>query len=219
MSKTGDLIDTRVVIVSTLLTSTILGSIKLYKLFSPIRTIHQIPKRYFHNKFLRGHVTRVGDGDNFHFYHTPGGLLAGWGLWRPYPKHKRGLKTIHIRLCGIDAPERAHFGKPAQLFGDEAMNWLKGYILNQNVRVKPLCIDQYGRCVGSVKVKKWFKWRDVGQEMLKQGFCVVYEGSQVEFDGMADLYKYAESKAKKSKKGIWSLKNLQTPGEYKKLNK
>lgn len=215
----GDLIDTRVLVVSTLLTTTVLGTLKLYTLFSPIRSVNAIPRPYFRRKTLYGHVTRVGDGDNFHFYHTPGGMLTGWGIWRQLPKHHRGIQTLHVRLCGIDAPERAHFGRPAQPFGDEAMDWLKAYILDKEVRMKPLCLDQYGRVVGRVHVKKWFWWRDVGQEMLKEGFCGVYEGVQVEFDGMKDTYKLEESRAKLKKKGMWGLRNLQLPGAYKKQNR
>ena len=35
---------------------------------------------YFRRRSLLGKVTSVGDGDNFHLFHTPGGRLAGWGV-------------------------------------------------------------------------------------------------------------------------------------------
>jgi hypothetical protein len=44
---------------------------------------------------LFGTVTRVGDADNFHLFHTPGGRLAGWG-WLPgrkIPEKKADLKN------------------------------------------------------------------------------------------------------------------------------
>lgn len=51
-------------------------------------------------------MTRVGDADNFHLFHTPGGRLWGWGWFRNVPEKKPELKnnTIHIRIAGIDAP-------------------------------------------------------------------------------------------------------------------
>lgn len=48
----------------------------------------------FRKKSLFGTVTRVGDGDNFHLFHQPGGRLLGWG-WMPgrlLPKNKTDLK-------------------------------------------------------------------------------------------------------------------------------
>ncbi|ODV72515.1 Lcl3p [Cyberlindnera jadinii NRRL Y-1542] len=218
MVDSHDLLDARVIILSTLVTSTVIGSMKLYKKFQPIRSIHSIPKAYFHNKTLYGYVTRVGDGDNFHFYHTPGGRWLGWGTkYRPLPKkHYRGIGTLPIRLCGIDAPERSHFGKPAQLFSDEALMWLKLKLLHKNVRMKPLCIDQYERVVGHVQVREWLIWRDVGRQMLRTGLCSVYEGSQVEFDGMERVYRQEEKESKRKKRGMWSVKTL-TPREYKRI--
>jgi hypothetical protein len=46
----------------------------------------------FRKRSLFGKVTSVGDGDNFHFYHTPGGRLAGWGWLRRVPDTKADLK-------------------------------------------------------------------------------------------------------------------------------
>ena len=39
---------------------------------------------------LRGKVTSVGDADNFRFYHTPGGIWAGWGWLRRVPTESKG---------------------------------------------------------------------------------------------------------------------------------
>jgi len=44
-------------------------------------------------------VTRVGDADNFHLFHMPGGRMAGWG-WFPGRKipEKKALKNNTVRL-------------------------------------------------------------------------------------------------------------------------
>lgn len=39
---------------------------------------------------LKGRVTSVGDSDNFRFYHTPGGIWAGWGWLRHVPSGTKG---------------------------------------------------------------------------------------------------------------------------------
>jgi micrococcal nuclease len=200
-----------------------LSSLSLYKRFlRPIRTVRAIPLNAFHKRKLYGLVTRVGDGDNFHFFHTPGGILTGWHWLRTTPKanaKKLKGKTLHVRLCGVDAPERAHFGKPAQPFGDEAMVWLTNYILGKRVKVKPLSLDQYGRVVGKVfRFHWWGGWRDVSLEMIKHGWGVVYESKTFgQFDGQWDKYTRMEQRARAAKRGIWSKgKHIVTPGEFKK---
>ena len=87
--------DPRTVIPTLLLTTTILVSIRLYR--SYLRRIPEathIRPGFFRNRSLFGTVTRVGDADNFHLFHTPGGRLAGWG-WLPgrkIPEKKADLK-------------------------------------------------------------------------------------------------------------------------------
>lgn len=48
-------------------------------------------------RILKGKVTSVGDSDNFRFYHTPGGVLAGWGWLRHVPTVSKG--RTYERLC------------------------------------------------------------------------------------------------------------------------
>lgn len=219
------LFDHKVLIGSAILTTSILSGVSFYKRYlRPIRSASMIPKSAFHNRKLYGIVTRVGDGDNFHFYHLPGGILTGWSWLRSTPKpNSKNLKgkTLHIRLSGVDAPERAHFGKPAQPYGDEAMDWLKGYILGHKVKVKPLSLDQYGRVVGRAMRFHWFGgWKDVSLEMIKNGWGVVYEAKiGAEFDGQKAKYEKMEQRAKSAKRGMWvEGTNIQTPGQYKKIN-
>ncbi|AET37976.1 Lcl3p Ecym_2228 [Eremothecium cymbalariae DBVPG len=226
-----------------------------------------IPSHLFRRGYLFGKVTSVGDGDNFHFFHMPGGILGGWHWLREVPslprmpKHlqssqvttvsnswwsnwlyelstykvgrnkryfkslhvpyrgKRNLPTISVRLCGVDAPEGAHFGKSAQPLSEEALIWLRYTILGKYVG-KPLAIDHYGRCVAKVEYLSWLKWKNVSLEMIKQGLGVVYEGKLgAEFDSEEPLYRYHEAQAKKAKKGVWGLRRFETPATFKKRTK
>ncbi|KAG7785901.1 hypothetical protein KL910_000676 [Ogataea haglerorum] len=191
-----------------------------------INVATDIPSYMFRKRYLFGKVTSVGDGDNFHMFHLPGGRLGGWGWLRKIPEINtfRTLKnrTIHVRLCGVDAPERSHFGKPAQPYSEEALQWLRSYILGRKLYVKPLSLDQYNRVVAKVLVLKWNGFRDVSEEMIKNGIGTVYEAKQgVEFDGKEALYLAWEKYAKREKRGLWKDKNKKSfvsPREYKRIN-
>ncbi|KAL1303711.1 hypothetical protein AAFC00_007063 [Neodothiora populina] len=194
-----------------LLTTASLFGFKFYTLY--LRRIPQatyITPDAMGKRSIFGYVTAVGDGDTFRLYHTPGGRLLGWG-WLPGRRvaafTKKDLKdqTIQVRVAGIDAPELAHFGKPAQVYGKEALEGLRGLIRGRFVRAKLYRQDQYQRVVGSVTVMKWGVWpRDVGLDMLRLGHATVYEAKfGSEFGGMEEKYRAAERKAKGHGVGLW----------------
>ncbi|RDW85000.1 putative endonuclease lcl3 [Coleophoma cylindrospora] len=213
--------DPRTVVPTILLTTTILVSVRLYRAY--IRRIPEatyIRPSAFRKRSLFGQVTRVGDGDNFHLFHTPGGRLTGWGWlpWRRIPEKKADLKGKTVRIAGIDAPEGAHFGKTAQPFSDEALTWLKNYILNRRVRAYIYKRDQYERVVATVWVRRFLLRKDVGLEMLKAGYATVYEANTgAEFGDFEEKYRRVELRAKKKRLGMWSgnLKDYESPREYK----
>ncbi|GMG19140.1 unnamed protein product [Ambrosiozyma monospora] len=216
--------DPVILIYSAGLTGAILGGYKFYR--NRIRrfpTTKELPTKLLRKRYLYGKVTSVGDGDNFHFYHLPGGPLAGWGWLRKEPEINkfRQLKnqTIHVRLCGVDAPERSHFGKPAQPFSDESLDWLRKYILGKKVFVKPLHMDQYNRVVSKARILKPFWLKDISEEMLRNGIAMIYESKQGgEFDGKLEKYKKVEAAAKKKKLGMWGTSTdpkFMTPRQYK----
>ncbi|EPE06710.1 nuclease domain containing protein [Ophiostoma piceae UAMH 11346] len=169
---------------------------------------NHIQPRFFRRRSLLGKVTSVGDGDNFHLFHTPGGRLAGWGWLRRVPTYRKELKgkTIPVRIAGVDAPEGAHFGRPAQPYSGEALEFLTHYLLGRRVRAYLYRRDQYDRVVARVIVRRfWFFKRDVGVEMLKRGLATCYEAkSGAEFGGRETEYRIAEAKAKARRKGMWS---------------
>ncbi|EGW32603.1 uncharacterized protein SPAPADRAFT_153741 [Spathaspora passalidarum NRRL Y-27907] len=205
------------------LTTSIFLSYRFYKRYiRRIRNYLDLTSSILNNRqSLYGYVTSVPDGDNFRFYHTPGGRLLGWGWLRSIPTTRAALKdeTLMIRLCGVDAPECSHFGKPAQPYSQEALQWLREYINGRYVTITPYSIDQYKRVVARAQIWKWNGRKDVSAEMLKRGIAVVYEGKVgAEFGDNESWYRKLEAKAKKLKRGMWSLgKKLQTPSAYKKL--
>lgn len=314
---------TSVLICSAILAATFLGLFSGFNRYlARYEQASDIPKVFFQDrhlasnignkngKWLYGKVLSVGDGDNFNFYHMPGGILGGWGTIRSEPqlklnkikntvkktakpaqnndnlltsvwkliagnnesktkkkvtqkKHKTSrttpenkkqakavawynelynnwftdkttsahfmslpiyyvnnykYRTISVRLCGIDAPERSHFGSKAQPYSDEAMNFLKHTLLNKKLYIKPLEIDRYGRCVARVLYKDNLlsKEKDISLEMLKVGLATIFESKgKIDFDGQEEIYKKAELEAKRKKRGMWRLKKLESPAEFK----
>ncbi|KAI1329574.1 hypothetical protein F5Y16DRAFT_89348 [Xylariaceae sp. FL0255] len=204
-----------------LVATTTLAAVKLHRTY--LRRIPgsvYVQPDFFRKRSLLGKVTSVGDGDNFHLFHTPGGRLTGWGWLRRVPTKRIELKnrTIPIRLAGIDAPEGAHFGRPAQPFSSEALTWLTDYIIGRRVRAKIYKRDQYDRIVATVFVRRFLIRRDVGLEMLKKGLATTYEAKTgAEFGGLEQKYKAAEAKAKRKKRGMWSGKSelYESPRDYK----
>ncbi|KAI4122994.1 MAG: hypothetical protein LQ338_005502 [Usnochroma carphineum] len=211
-----------VVPVAILTGSTLLLSTFYRSYLKRIPQAINIAPSFWRKRSLFGRVTSVGDADNFRIFHTPGGRLAGWGWlpWRRVPKTSKELKdnTVHIRIAGIDAPELAHFGRPAQPFSKEAFDFLTSYILHRRVRAYIYKRDQYDRAVATVYVRKWLLRRDVGLQMLKRGLATVYEAkSGAEFGKLEDKYRSTEKWAKLKKKGMWSgnRKGYESPRDYK----
>ncbi|KZT36256.1 nuclease [Sistotremastrum suecicum HHB10207 ss-3] len=174
-------------------------------------------------RFIRGVVTSVGDGDNFRLFHTPG-LGWNWPLKvRRIPKKLKD-QTIHIRLAGVDAPEAAHFGREAQPYSEEALQWLKTRIEGRTVWCQLLRRDQYGRVVAFPFVTplrlpafRFLSTRCVSLEMLKVGWAVVYDQTGAEYGkwGQTSFLKL-EDEARTARRGMWkSLQKLETPKEYK----
>lgn len=183
---------------------------------------------------LRGRAVSVTDGDTIRFLHRPTWLHPMEVNGAKKKQHgksrtRRGAKkkkermsdvTLAIRLCSIDTPETAKFGKSGQPFGVEAKEHLKGLLSEKTVKVRLLHRDQYGRAVGEVYTGRWPLRRYADEEMLKAGLAEVYQGSGAVYGprGKED-YLEMESMAKKKKIGIWSLEKRESAAEYKRRTK
>lgn len=90
---------------TVILTTLALFSIRGYQLYlRRIPTATDIKPSFFRKRSLFGQVTRVGDGDNFRIFHTPGGRLGGWGWFpgRKVPSDKSMLKDNTVRSLEND---------------------------------------------------------------------------------------------------------------------
>ena len=88
-----------VLIPTAVITSTILVSARLYRLYlRRIPGAAKISTSFWRKRSIFGQVTSVGDGDGLRLFHTPGGRLAGWGWFpgRSIPKGK-ALKDKTVR--------------------------------------------------------------------------------------------------------------------------
>jgi endonuclease YncB( thermonuclease family) len=139
---------------------------------------------------ITGTVTKVADGDTFTL--------------------KTKTKTVQVRLAQIDAPEIAHFGKPAQPFGKDAADALREMIKGEKVSVEVQSVDQYGRTVGNVKMGK----DNINAIMVQDGLAWVYR-EYVTDTGLIEL----ENVAKEKGAGLWADANPIYPADFRKANK
>ncbi|KAF8958556.1 SNase-domain-containing protein [Flammula alnicola] len=208
--------------------ATAMSAVLVYKRYARrIRNIDYItPKLLTRKRWLKGVVTSVGDADNFRFFHTS--TLGGYSWpfkFRRVPALSKDLKdeTLHIRIAGVDAPEAAHFGKPAQPYAAESLEWLRERVLGKKVYIQLLRKDQYSRVVAQVYLVPrlfpgfLFYGKNLPAEMLKAGWAMTYEQAGAEYGKLGkEGYLRLEAQAKAARKGMWKDgTNAETPAEYK----
>mmetsp|Transcript_30371 Transcript_30371/g.72818 ORF Transcript_30371/g.72818 Transcript_30371/m.72818 type:complete len:254 (-) Transcript_30371:205-966(-) len=176
---------------------------------------NEIPNTFFGPKapMLRGRVTSCSDGDTIRFLHVPNRFSAN--------KLEKGQTQtefcLPIRLCSMDTPETAKFGKPGQPFGKEAKEYLQSLIDQKLIKIRLLQKDQYGRAVAEVYAPNG---KGCDELMLKKGFAEVYLGGGAVYGPLGkDKYLDLEAKAKKKKLGIWSQGKRESAAEFKKRTK
>ena len=124
---------------------------------------------------------------------------------------------IMARLVGIDAPETANKRKqkPEQPYSQSAEKYLAKMVLNKMVWIKSYGMEHYNRLLTEVFTDN----KNVNLELVKAGFAEVYNGKIPKGFDVAP-YREAEAKAKKSRKGIWSLgNNYVSPAKWRKMYK
>lgn len=136
--------------------------------------------------------------------------------------------TINVRLAGIDAPEMAHFGHAPQPFAPEAKEWLARLVQGRRVRIQLHRIDQYGRAVASVWVRRrrwphvlWPRWWNVSLAMVTDGFATLYRDAGAEYGGIKPLLEAAETRARALRLGMWAQPphQYQSPSAFKRQNR
>jgi len=160
----------------------------------------------FRDFTFKGFVCSVGDGDGFRAVHVP--LLRSVAACRT-------SGALPVRLAGIDAPEVRLFGRPEQPFAQEAKGELRSLILNRKVWIEVLDVDQYGRIVAMVYVRRWLWRMNVNVEMVRRGLACVYTGAGASYGGVRAKLVEEESKARRRRIGIWSDDRFETPMEFK----
>ncbi len=112
------------------------------------------------------------------------------------------VNGVKIRLVGIDSPEYDQWCKKASgkkyKCGEKASNYMKKMIANgkkqrQKIKCENHGTDRYNRTLSVCYLDKL----NLNAEMVKAGWAVTYRH---------DMYKAAESEAKKAKKGVWQGK-------------
>jgi endonuclease YncB( thermonuclease family) len=171
---------------------------------------HQIGPQ---SSYLKGRVVNVTDGDTFRFYHQPTWFHSS----TPKSDTKLSDQTIAIRVCTIDTPEVAKFGKPSQPFGDDAKALLQQHLLPCTyLQVQILQRDQYGRAVASVSKQSVFGRTYMDEVMLKAGLAEVYQGGGAVYGPKGkDYYLKLEETARSNKTGMWSQTNRESAAEFK----
>ena len=137
-------------------------------------------------QILKGKAVKITDGDTFT-------LLVD------------GHEQVRIRIDGIDAPEKG------QAFGNRAKEYLSGMIWGEELTVRVMKTDKYGRSIGKVSTPSVV---DVGLEMIKAGYAWQYRDYNKD-----ESYSEAERLARANKNGLWIYKNPVRPQDFRKENR
>jgi len=110
----------------------------------------------------------------------------------------------HVRLIGVDTPELAHKGAPAQPFGVDARDHLRQLLAQHqntlNLRYDIERHDHYGRLlahaflVDGSSIEAWLQTEGLGTVLVVPPN-----------DWNSSCYQTAEQQARKARRGIWAL--------------
>ena len=116
------------------------------------------------------------------------------------------LKTVKVRLAGIDAPEKEN----RQSFALTAEARLEELIAKKNVSYELKDVEKYKRQIGFV----YLDGKDIGLEMVREGMAWHYD-----YYLTNDVYKAAQEEAKANRRGLWIEDNPTFPAIFRKGRK
>ena len=179
------------------------------------QTAADVPNYYVRKqRSLSASAASVTDGDTLRVRHTPLPLSS------TAFKGKLSEETIQVRLLAVDAPEIGKFGSASQPYAEEAREFVKGAILNKNVRLRVVARDQYGRLVGEVRYGLLGR-KELSTELVRRGLAVVYRGKDASYGGRDRAgWERLEATARKTRQGMWKDGgDGVSPSEYKRQQK
>lgn len=117
-----------------------------------------------------------------------------------------GHDQVHVRISGIDAPEKK------QVFGQRSKQAMSACAFGKQVVVEWRKKDRYGRAVGKLTVNGV----DCGLRQIELGMAWHYKAYAKE-QARADreAYATAEDEAKAARRGLWSDANPTPPWEFR----
>ena len=165
--------------------SRIILIIALILLFINVSNCQTYPRYFPFDYSIKAKVARVIDGDTF--------VLSD---------------SQHVRILGVNTPEIAHLGKPAQPFADSASSFTKSHIDGKNVKLTfdGKTYDMFGRILAYVWLTNT-AGKDslfLQAELLKTGLARISHYPK----GMRyyDLFYNLRRTAMHKNLGIWSLR-------------
>jgi endonuclease YncB( thermonuclease family) len=122
-------------------------------------------------------------------------------------------EEIKVRLCGVDAPEKA------QPLGSESKAFLEKLVQNAGgkVGIVETDTDRYGRMVAEVFFVLGETEQSAQEELLKAGMVYVYP-QYVGSCPNGEVFKRVEAIAQRSKAGVWA-RNNERPWDYRRNNR
>lgn len=109
---------------------------------------------------------------------------------------------LKIRIYGIDAPEKG------QDFGNRAKQALSDLVMGKDILIDVQSMDSWGRYIAYVFTPEG---EDVSLVMLQEGMAWHF----AKYDS-TEKYARAESRARSSRTGLWSITNPVAPWDYRK---
>lgn len=114
------------------------------------------------------------------------------------------------RLIGVDAPEVAHGGHPAQPMGEQAWEGLSGELVQGVNTVLVYGTDKYGRMLCAILDHAGYL---TNLWLVESGLAETYLLERAPFaKGLAE----AQARAKTERRGIWGLGRYERPSDYRK---